>query len=107
MSNNKHGKAKRMPRSEKVYEVNDVQDITEEIEITLSALRMQMAQTDYRDPEAVLSVRGKLDKLVEKVAEAVGTDDDRSKKGILAQLGKKLFSAPPIINDLAAKVDDK
>tara|TARA_Y100000310_G_C20633882_1_gene790145 strand:- start:844 stop:1167 length:324 start_codon:yes stop_codon:yes gene_type:complete len=107
MSNNPSAKTKRIPREDKTYEVNEIDNITEEIELTLHALRMQMANSDYRDPAAVSDVRGKLDNLVEKVAIATGTDDDRGKKGIMAQLGRRLFSAPSTLSALSAKSDDK
>ncbi len=107
MSNKVHRRTKPPTKSTKSYDVEDIDDITEEIELTLSALRMQMATSDARDPEAVQDVRGKLDNLVEKLAKAAGKEDARSKKGILAQLGKRLFSTPPIIDRLAADNDDK
>ncbi len=75
-------------------DIEETDNITDEIDMTLQALRMQMADSDPADPAAVADVRGKLDKLVEKIAAHANITDDDDKETLLGQIARKLFNSP-------------
>jgi len=94
MKNNKQKQYKKPDWETPTHDIKEIDDITDEINATLHALRMQMAEGDPNDATIVAEVRGKLDNLVEKVAahsNITGVDD---KETLLMQIGRKLFSVP-------------